>query len=295
MSTGNRTNPMEINEAGLDIIKYWERNPRTGTFYPDAYRDSEGVWTIGWGTIRWDMRTPVKRGDTITEEEADKQLRKEVQRIEDAINSSVRVELSSNEFSALCSLFYNIGIGWCTGKGHAQATLIKRLNRGDYNVANEFLKFRRGAVTGRVYNGLINRRKQEAKLWLTPDIDESALAPVAVSSAPGTPADEVEEAMPQAVSQAPENISESVRTSWTIRGAVAALVGGVVQAWDWVFSTAQEAGAEITAIKGAAGPFEALFTALKANATGIAAAIVIIGCAVAIVRRIQAAREGKIG
>jgi len=51
---------MDISQRGLDLIKKWE------AFYAHAYDDGEGVWTIGWGTIRWDLKTPVKKGDVIT-------------------------------------------------------------------------------------------------------------------------------------------------------------------------------------------------------------------------------------
>src|SRR4030067_35825 len=78
---------MDISHRGLDLIKKWE------AFYAHAYDDGEGVWTIGWGTIRWDLKTPVKKGDVITREEAERQLRKELQRVEDAVDSAVRVPL----------------------------------------------------------------------------------------------------------------------------------------------------------------------------------------------------------
>lgn len=280
---------MQINEAGLDIIKYWERNPKTGTFYDRAYLDCEGIPTIGWGTIRWDMKTPVKLGDTITEEEADRQLRIEVQRIQDAIDSSIHTELNENEYSALCSLFYNIGIGWCTGRGHKQATLVKYINADKLDrVPSEMMKFRRGAVTGEVYNGLIDRRKSEVRLWLTPVEEQvTVIAPDAPHENPVP--------MPQSVTQETGSVKEAVKESWTIRSAIAAMIGGIVQGWDWLFGTAKEAGTEILAIKNATGPFDALFISLKANMAGIAAMIVVVGCAVAIVRRLQAARDSKIG
>jgi lysozyme len=276
---------MQINEEGLNIIKYWERNPKTDTFYDKAYLDCEKVPTIGWGTIRWNMRTPVKLGDTITEDEANRQLLIEVQRIQDAIDESVHVPLNENEYSSLCSLFYNIGTGWCTGKGHQQATFIKNLNKGRRDlVPSGMMQFVRGAKTGAVYDGLIRRRKSEVQLWLTPVEDEVAIHD---HDQPVT--------MPQAVTQDTGYVRDAVKESWTIRGAVAAILGGILQGWNWLFETAKEAGAEVLAIKQATGPFDALFAALKANMGFIAAGIVVTGGCIAIIRRVQAAREGKIG
>lgn len=275
---------MQINESGLDIIKYWEKNPETGTFYDKAYLDSERVPTIGWGTIRWDMKTPVKLGETITEEEANNQLRIELIRIQDAIDTSIHVPLNSNQYSALCSLFYNIGTGWCTGKGHQQATFVKRLNAGNYDyVPTGMLQFVRGAKTGKKYNGLRNRRQQEVKLWLTPDeVNESD-------------DNTVEEVMPQVVIPEKGSMTQAAKESWTVRGAGMALVASVVQGWDWLFSTANQAGTQIAEIQKATGPFHAMLIALKANAGGIAIGIGILGITIAIIRRLQAARDGKIG
>ena len=136
-------------------------------YYAHAYDDGAGVQTIGWGTIRWDLKTPVKPGDTITVEEAQRQLEIEVHRVEDAINSTVKVDLTQAEFDALTSLFYNIGIGWCTGQGHAQSTLIKLLNQGKYDVVPaQFLRFERD-IHGRVVEGLAKRRRWEAQMWLS--------------------------------------------------------------------------------------------------------------------------------
>jgi lysozyme len=281
---------METGPAGIAIIKEWEK------FYANAYDDGEGVWTIGWGTIKWDMKTPVKRGDKITREEADRQLLKEVHRIEDAINSTVKVPLTQCEFDSLISLFYNIGIGWCTGHGHDQATLIKRLNKGDYVIASEFLKFKKGANTGKTYDGLLKRRKEEAKLWLT--ADEHVVIPAA--DVPHVDGDLNEDGapvapMPQAVAPEKGSMVQAAKESWTIRSAAAGAAAGVYQGWTALFSTVKEAGVQVSDIQTATGPFEALFSALKVNMVAISAGIVVAACAVAIIRRVQAAREGKVG
>jgi lysozyme len=268
---------MNINQAGTSLIEKWEG------FYDHAYDDGEGVWTIGYGTTRWDMKTPVKKGETITREVAEIQLQKELQRVQDAIDTSIRVPLSSNEYSSLCSIFYNIGTGWCTGKGHAQASFVKNLNNGRKDlVPAGMLQFTRGANTGTHYDGLLNRRKDEVKLWLTPD---SADDHAEVAATPAI--------MPQAVSPTPVmTATQAVRSSPTIGAASVGLLAGIGKAgssvWDWI----TDAGQQIGAAKEASGPFGELFKALHINMETVCLTIIVGSLSFVILRHIGQKREG---
>ncbi len=276
---------MDISPAGLDLIKKWEG------FYPNAYDDGEGVWTIGYGTVRWDLKTPVKKGDSITKEEAERQLRKELQRVEDAIDESIKQPINQCEFDSFCATFYNIGTGWCTGKGHQQATFVKNFNAGRKDlVPAGMLQFTRGANSGKVYQGLLNRRRDEVKLFLSP----------AVAVAPHDETKPVpDEPMPQAVAPAPVSVVKTVKTSQTIKGAILAalafLADKAVSAYDWLFSVAKEAGPEVLSLKTAVGPFDALFGLLKASMPLVLGALTIAGIWIVIARRISAAKEQRIG
>jgi lysozyme len=285
---------VEINKAGIDIIKYWERNPKTNDFYPKAYKDEEGVWTIGWGSIRWDMKTPVKSGDTITLDEADRQLLKEVQRIEDAITSSVKVPLTSNQFSSLCSLFYNIGIGWCTGVGHAQATFIKNLNKGKYDlVPNGILQFTRGAVSGSHYSGLANRRRSEVKLWLTPDNENNPLPEPEPASTTGEE-DTKACVMPQAVTMAPSSTAmEVITSSPTVGAAGIGVAAAIVKVAAGAAVVVTEAGQQISATKDASGPFAELFSTLHISIESVTVGIILASLLFVIIRRV-AQRTGVV-
>jgi len=55
-----------------DLIKRFEG------CYLEAYLDPVGIWTIGWGTIKYPNGNPVQPGDRITQEEADYYLEFEV-------------------------------------------------------------------------------------------------------------------------------------------------------------------------------------------------------------------------
>ena len=58
---------MQISEKGISLIKHFEG---CGL---EAYQDSVGIWTIGYGTIKG-----VKEGDQITQDEAEHLLQEEM-------------------------------------------------------------------------------------------------------------------------------------------------------------------------------------------------------------------------
>ena len=65
-----------------------------------------------------------------------------------------------NQFDALCSLVYNIGI-----VNFRTSTLLRKLNKKKYKrAAKEFPKWRR--ANGKVLRGLVKRRKAEKELFL---------------------------------------------------------------------------------------------------------------------------------
>ena len=57
---------MVVNKATKDLIKHFEGCKLT------AYQCSANRWTIGYGNTFFEDGTPVKQGDTITQERADK-------------------------------------------------------------------------------------------------------------------------------------------------------------------------------------------------------------------------------
>jgi len=127
-----------------------------------AYKDSVGVWTIGWGHTR-----DVEKGDRITEEEAEKFIVEDIKVAEADINRFVEVELSENEFSALTSWVFNLG-----GGNLKTSTMLRRLNEGKKKeAANEMLRWDKAKVDGRMITlrGLTRRREAERIMFLTED------------------------------------------------------------------------------------------------------------------------------
>ena len=78
----------------------------------EAYQDSEGIWTIGYGQTRIDGR-PVKKGDTITREEALTGFRSNVrihaQRAINQLGEERWKQLDPKARAVLTSLAYNYG------------------------------------------------------------------------------------------------------------------------------------------------------------------------------------------
>jgi len=127
-----------------------------------AYPDDGGTWTIGWGTTHINGK-PVTERMRITKEQAVAYFNQDIAKFEYAVWSSIKVPLTNNQFSALVSLAYNIGI-----KAFKSSTLVKKLNAEDYKGAvNEFSRWI--YVSKVKSNGLAARREKEKALFLTPD------------------------------------------------------------------------------------------------------------------------------
>lgn len=154
-----------INNEALSLIKRWEGCKLT------AYKDIVGVWTIGYGHTAAAGAPSPKAGMKITQAEADEILKRDLEKYIDAVDAAVKIKINENQRGAMVSLCYNIGPG-----AFSKSTLVKKLNAGDINGAAEaFLSWKKAG--GRVVQGLVNRRNDEKKLFLTPEV--LPLAPVA--------------------------------------------------------------------------------------------------------------------
>ena len=123
----------------------------------NAYLDSVGVWTIGVGHAATSGVEPIPRnGMKITVQQADDLLSIDLARYEEAINQSVKVPLTQNQFDACLSLCFNIG-----QRGFMHSTVVARLNRKDYRgAADAFLMWQHPPE-------LRSRRDAERKQFLT--------------------------------------------------------------------------------------------------------------------------------
>jgi lysozyme len=125
-----------------------------------AYLCSAGIATIGYGTTRFKDRN-VELGDQVTQAEADECLLTDVKDFSNKIEPLIKIKLTDNQFAAILSLVYNIGIG-----NFKKSTLLKLLNAGDIEKASaEFDKWNKAG--GKVIKGLVNRRAKERELFNT--------------------------------------------------------------------------------------------------------------------------------
>ena len=137
-----------INNAGLSLIKSFESCKLT------AYQDQVGVWTIGWGHTG-----NVYAGQEITQDEADALLETDLTKFENGVDDLVTATITDNQFAALVSFAFNLGLG-----NLRSSTLLQLVNSGNFHDANtEFVKWDHAG--GQVSDGLLRRRTAEAALF----------------------------------------------------------------------------------------------------------------------------------
>jgi len=148
---------MKLSQKGIDLIKEFEG------FRSYPYLCPAGVPTIGYGATYYPDGTKVSiSDDDISNEYAELILKHQVDSIySEAVNRYVNVTLTQNQFDALVSFTYNVGIG-----AFQKSTLLKHVNNENHEKAkNEFKKWVR--ANGKVLKGLKRRRKAEKKLYTT--------------------------------------------------------------------------------------------------------------------------------
>jgi len=147
---------MQVNKSGIQLIKTFE-----GCLL-NAYQDSVGIWTIGYGATFYQNGSKVKKGDKITQVQADELLEFHLKKFADGVSKSITVPLSDNQFSALVSFAFNLGIG-----SLHKSTLLKKVNANpnDKIIEQEFLKWVNAG--GKKLSGLVRRRQAEWNLYNT--------------------------------------------------------------------------------------------------------------------------------
>lgn len=139
----------------INLIKRFEG------FYADAYLCPASIPTIGYGSTRWMDGKPIKLGQVITINGAEKLLMYELNQKSKSLQD---LNLTQQQFDSCLSLIYNIGQG-----NFGKSTLLKKIkvNPNDATIADEFLKWNKIRVKGEgvPLNGLTIRRKAERDLY----------------------------------------------------------------------------------------------------------------------------------
>lgn len=138
-------------KKAVDLIKEFEGCQLT------AYKCPAGVWTIGYG-----QTGNIKKGMKITRQEAEDLLAKDLAKRSVAIEKLLTVKVNDNQFGALLSFAYNLGVGFLK-----RSELLIMINDGVYDspedVALMFGHYNHAG--GKVLKGLTRRRAAEAKLY----------------------------------------------------------------------------------------------------------------------------------
>lgn len=146
--------PMRTSETGLELIRSFEGFRARAAELPD------GRWIIGYGHTE-----TARKGLTVSRQDAELILRHhDVKRIETAVDSSVYAPLNQNEFDALVSFAFNIGLEAFRG-----SDVLAHINSGNkLQAAEAMMAWRRGNTDGqvRVIDALVRRRAAEIALFL---------------------------------------------------------------------------------------------------------------------------------
>ena len=150
---------MTTSENCLSIIKELEG------FSGKPYKDTDGKYTIGYGTRCPDELVSKYMDEPMTKEEADAELRKEVVTYEKAVNAFIdrhALSFTQGQFDGVVSLVFNCGTSWLT-KGN---TLIEALAGGATGNEAIYAFAIYSMSAGKRSLGHISRRLAEANMYL---------------------------------------------------------------------------------------------------------------------------------
>lgn len=159
---------MRTSEQGIKLIKHFE-----GCHFK-PYLCPAVLWTVGYGRVLYPEQNRLKLSERKTyalhpsdnrkwsQEEVDDLLRKDLLRFENGVRRLLpAVPLTQNQFDALVSFSFNLGLGTLQ-----RSTVRSALLRGDEKTAiDTLLKYRRAG--GKILKGLERRRAAEAALFFS--------------------------------------------------------------------------------------------------------------------------------
>jgi len=151
-----------VGTNGLDLITAFEG------FSSTCYKDSVGVWTIGYGHACQDSSDELPQygvtchagycSGTLTEPQAKTVLNTDLAGFSNCVKNAVKVPITQNQFDSMVSFAYNVG---CSG--FQTSTLLSQLNAGkltDKEAQYQFTRWHSGCLAG-----LERRRFTESQLF----------------------------------------------------------------------------------------------------------------------------------
>lgn len=163
----------------LPIIHHFEQGPGGG-FAATPYNDPTGKPTIGYGHL---IEAGESFNDPLDQASADALVASDLANTASNIGSKMKAaalsRLNDNQYAAIISFVYNIGIGLFAGNFNNKAsTIFGLIQIGQLgSVPDQFGRWVFGG--GKVMPGLILRRDVERLVWLgsTPEAAIAAVCP----------------------------------------------------------------------------------------------------------------------
>jgi lysozyme len=146
---------LSVSRSAVELIKAFEG------FRAKAARLDDGRWTIGYGHT-----LTAREGAEITEADAEALLLYDLIQASHAVNEHVFAPLTQNQFDALVSFVFNIGVRAFRG-----SPTLRRLNEGrPLDAAMTMELWRKSDLDGEriVVDALVRRRAAEKALFLRP-------------------------------------------------------------------------------------------------------------------------------
>lgn len=156
---GYAASAMKASDDCLAVIKAFEG------FSGKPYRDSDGGYTIGYGTRCPSDKVDYYTKNPMSEAEAEAELRKEMVSYENAVNAFMDkhgISFTQGQFDGVISLVFNCGVAWLN-KG---STLIKALTEGDTGNDLIYAFTIYSMNSGNRSIGHVKRRLAEANMYL---------------------------------------------------------------------------------------------------------------------------------
>ena len=153
---------MKLDTNGYGIIAEFEGLSLV-PYYATKEEQNKGIVTIGYGNTFYPSGKKVTiNDDAISKSTAYLMLQHVADDFAVHVASFIKKEITQNQFNALCSFAYNVGIA-----NYSSSTLLKKvnLNPNDVSIANEFAKWNK--QVGKVLAGLTKRRAKESALYFT--------------------------------------------------------------------------------------------------------------------------------
>ncbi len=150
---------MKTSQTGLNLIKKYEG------LRLEPYLCPAKIPTIGYGATYYPPGTNKKvslSDPPITEAFAESLLKEMLVQYEHGVERYVQSEINQNQFDALVSFAYNLGLGSLKSN-----TLLIKVNNDpcDPDMTNQFNRWVKAG--GRTLQGLVKRRQEEALLYFS--------------------------------------------------------------------------------------------------------------------------------